>query len=395
MTLPLILGTEGATPTPVNTLRTALIDGVSATNPGYTANLPGSLIEDIVSTDVGALAVIDQARVDAVNNITPYAMNAYLLIQMGKMLGISQGIGSNASVLVVITGAPGYIIQSGFIVSDGTNQFIIQSGGAIQSGGSTDSLYAVASQPGSFAIPANTVTTIVSSASVPLTVTNPNSGTSSTSDETVDDYRARIIEANQAVSKGTGNFIRTQLKKVSGVVPRLVSVRQAINGWKVICGGGDPYDVAYAIYSSMLDISALIGSATASRNVTASISDDPDVYDIKYISPPMQTVLLSVIWNTSTLNFTNGTQVNQLSAVALQAYINSITVGSPINTFEMTNIFQTAVADVISAHQITTLLFTVTIDGLVVPPQTGTGIIAGDSESYLSAADTAVTVAQG
>lgn len=109
----------------------------------------------------------------------------------------------------------------------------------------------------------------------------------------------------------------------------------------------------------------------------------------------MQTVLLSVIWNTSTLNFTNGTQVNQLSAVALQAYINSITVGSPINTFEMTNIFQTAVADVISAHQITTLLFTVTIDGLVVPPQTGTGIIAGDSESYLSAADTAVTVAQG
>lgn len=394
MTLPLILGPEGAVPTDIATLRTTLIDGVTATNPGYTANLPGSLIEDILSTDIGALATIDQARVDAVNNITPFGANAYLLAQMGVMLGLSQGVAANASVLVVFTGDPGYIIQSGFIVSDGTNQFVIQTGGAIQTGGSTVALYALASQAGSFSVPANTVTTVVSTASIVLTVTNPSAGTTSTGDETVEAYRSRIIEANQAVSHGTASFIRTQLKKVLGVIPRLVSVKQAINGWKVICGGGDPYEVAYAIYSSILDISSLIGSTTASRNITASIKDDPDTYDIKYISPPAQIVLLSVIWNTSTINFTNGAQVNQLAALALQSYINSITVGLPLNTFEMANIFQTAVESVISTHEITTLLFTVTINGIVVPPQTGTGIVAGDPESYLTAADTAVTVTQ-
>jgi hypothetical protein len=52
---------------------------VAAEVPDYTANLPGSLIEDISSTDVQALATIDQARVDAINSFSPYGANAFAL----------------------------------------------------------------------------------------------------------------------------------------------------------------------------------------------------------------------------------------------------------------------------------------------------------------------------
>ena len=61
-----------------------LVALVASENPDYTANLPGSLIEDIASTDVGALTGIDQARVDAINSVTPYGANAFVLAQLER-----------------------------------------------------------------------------------------------------------------------------------------------------------------------------------------------------------------------------------------------------------------------------------------------------------------------
>ncbi|EEF27062.1 conserved hypothetical protein, partial [Ricinus communis] len=77
------MGPAGPVPTAPATLRQNLVNGVAATNPDYTANLPGGLIEDIASTDTGALVTIDQARIDAVNSVTPYGANAFILAQQG------------------------------------------------------------------------------------------------------------------------------------------------------------------------------------------------------------------------------------------------------------------------------------------------------------------------
>ena len=60
---------SGAVATSPSTLRQQLVDIAVAANPGLTTNLPGTLIEDIVSTDVGALTIIDQARVDTINSV--------------------------------------------------------------------------------------------------------------------------------------------------------------------------------------------------------------------------------------------------------------------------------------------------------------------------------------
>src|SRR6185437_9408600 len=132
--IPLVMTATGPVPTSPSTLQQALISNVAASNPGYTASLPGSLIEDISSTDVGALATIDQARVDAINAVTPYGANAYVLAQLGQQFGVPQGQAANGSVLVQFSGSVGYIIPAGFVVSDGTNQYTVASPGTVIGG---------------------------------------------------------------------------------------------------------------------------------------------------------------------------------------------------------------------------------------------------------------------
>ncbi len=394
---PLVMGASGPVPTPPLALQTTLLTKVAATNPGYTANLPGSLVEDISSTDVGAMTVIDQARVDAVNSVTPYGANAFILAQLGQQFGIPQGQPTNTSVYVEFTGPAGYVIPAGFIVGDGTYQYVLQDSTVIPSGGTTPQVYTVANQSGTWSVPIGTVTHVVTS--VPtgyaITVTNPVAGVPSISAETVSSYRARVLQAGAVAGQGTPAYIQALVQAVPGVNPRLVAILQVSGGWEVICGGGDQYAVAGAIYLGTLDLSTIVGSTTSARNITVTITDPPNTYSVVYVNPPQQVVTATVTWNTTLTGFTAATQVNALGATALTNYINSITVGQPINEFEMTAAFQAGIAAVLPPQYLTRLVFTVSINGTVTPPTSGTGIIPGDPESYFYASSTAFTVAQG
>lgn len=472
--IPVNMQPSGAVATPLSTLSTALIAAVSATNPDYTANLPGGLIEDVSSTDLGALTTIDQARVDAINSVTPYGANAFVLSQLGTQFGIPQGLPNNASVYIVISdptlNSNGYVFPPGFLVSDGTNQYSLVDGGVIQSNGSTTQLYTVATNSNTFAIPANSVTQIVTSLPSPyaqrITVTNPQAGTPASSAETVPSYRSRVLLAGQVTSMGTPAFLKTLLYAIDGVQQQLVSINQVTGGWQVICGGGDAYAVGQAVLQAVPNLSGLKGSQLAitgmtaanpvvittnlnhgyqpgqtfavagatptaynvtytvasvtattittttngsgfgtytggaafnpnPRNVSVSLFQNPNTYNIVFVNPPQQIVTVSATWNTNLANFTGSASVNQLAAPALQAYINSISVGQPINELEMIAVFQNAVATVLAASNIETLQFVITINGVAAAPSAGTSIIPGDPESYFYCAANGVTVQQG
>jgi hypothetical protein len=269
--IPLVMTAAGPSTTPPSTLYTNLINYVAAQSPGYTV-LPSGLIDDISGTDVGALVAIDQARVDAVNSVTPYGANAFLLAQLGAQFGIPQGVGANGSVFVQFSGPAGYVFQPGFLVSDGTNQYALQDGGVIQTGGTSPLLFAVATSSGTFAIPANTVTQLVTSvpSAYAVTVNNPEAGTPATSTESVQDYRSRVLLAGQTTSTGTPAYLKTLLYKITGVQQRLVSINQLGGGWQVVCGGGDAFSVANAILQGVPDIAALQGSQLAIAGMTAA-----------------------------------------------------------------------------------------------------------------------------
>ncbi len=67
-TIPVALTTAGRVNQTPAALLTQLLASVATMAPGYTANLPGSLVEDISSTDVAALVICDQFVTELINS---------------------------------------------------------------------------------------------------------------------------------------------------------------------------------------------------------------------------------------------------------------------------------------------------------------------------------------
>jgi hypothetical protein len=278
--LPLIMTPQGLQPQSPVDLRAQLVASVATTNPDYTDNLPGSLVEDICSTDIAACVQSDSFLVDLINSITPNGANPFLLNQFGILYGLQPQAATNTSVYVTFFGPPGFIIVQGFIVGDGTNQYIVQDGGIIGSDGQSLPFYAVSPTPGTWTVPEGSVTQLFTS--VPanvaetLAVTNLSDGLPATTGEAITDYRARVMTAGLASSTGMSRYMKTILAQVPGVVTRLVSARQdPVSGnYIVIVGGGDPYQVAYAIWKAIFWTGGLI---YAPINISQISSTNPAV----------------------------------------------------------------------------------------------------------------------
>lgn len=533
----------GAVPATPQELRDAEVAAATALSPGLTANLPGSLIEDLASTSAGALVVQDQAYVDLVNSISPYSANPFILYQLGNIYGVQRGVGANTSVYVTFIGNPGYVIPVGFTVSDGNYQYTVQEGTVVGTSGQTTPVYCLATTEGSWAVPIGTVTQIVTSVAsgYSLTCTNLTAGVPGETAQTLASYQAQVIQAGFATAQGMPTFLKTQLEKITGVQARLISIRAVgIGQWEIIVGGGDPYAVADAIYRSVFDISNVVGSTllassitqaypavvttninhgystgqivqingatgmtqvnahnyiatvinansfslnvpisaiswsggtvtvttqsnhglpvgTSSghiygcspigyngaytftrtgattftyplasdpgtisvkgftelnstafgaytgsgvvtpnlRNVSVTITDFPDTYTINFVNPLVQSVNVALTWNTDAPNYVSPTAVSQLGIPAIVDYINGIYVGQPINVFEMQRVFEAAIANIIPSYLVSRMVFTVTIDGVITAPVSGTGLIYGDPESYFQTNTASVTVTQG
>ena len=254
-------------------------------------------------------------------------------------------------------------------------------------------MFCIATNSGSWAVPANSVTTIISSVptGVTLTVTNPNTGIPSSEDQTPEQYRTQVLEAGLVTCSGTPNAIRTALANVPGVQQNLISIRLRSNKWEVIVGGGDPYAVANAIFDSIGDPNTLIGSATTARNQNITIYNTPDSYIITYVVPVQQTVTIQIDWKTSATNTVSNNSVQALATEPVRAYLNNLYPGQPINEYELQYIFQEAIVSLVPTPLLTYIDITVTIDSVVVPPSAGTGIVQGDPEGYFFCPTTGVT----
>ena len=395
--IPLIMTSAGPQPTPPSTLRNAVLQAVAAAVPDYTANLSGTLIEDILSTQMGALVTMDQARVDAVDSVSPAQATPTIIQAQGAMFGIPQGTTNNASANVQFSGLSGAVIPAGTVVSDGTNQYAIQTAAVIASTGVSQLVLAVATTFGTWAIPANSITTIVTSLpkSFNATVTNPATGTPATSAQTVQGYRGTIFGAFNQAAQGVPGYITQQLNQVSGVNPLLTSIQQVNGGWKVLCAGGDPVAMAGAIYLSVLDLSTIVGSSDSAINVIESVFDGPNSYSVTFVTPVQNAVTMSVEWTTNIVNFGAGSIVNGLATPALISYINSLGTNQPINLGVAQQVFTNAVASMLPAAALSGIAFTVLINDVQTSPGAGLQIIPPPTtDGYFYCTPSGVTVAQ-
>jgi hypothetical protein len=283
-------------------------------------------------------------------------------------------------------------------VSDGNNTYQVQGGGIINADGLTDPILAICITSGSFAVPANTVNVIQSSfpRTVTLTVNNPTGGTPGKDAESLFLFRGKTLKAGNAASTGTSNFIQTALTRVTGVGANDVAVQRTGANIRVIATGGDPNAIAQAIFNAMGNVGVLTGSAVdPTRNVTVSVTDYPNSYPVTYVNTQVQTVTMDITWNTTLTSFNGGDAFAGLVQEPISEYVNSLTPGQPINILEMNEIFQQAIIALLDPILLTRLVFVVSINGVVVPPGSGTFAVAGDPESNFNCAPSGITVEQG
>ena len=393
------IGKDGATPQSTSDIRDTVDAKIAAVLPDYTSNLPKSLIENILTTGTYMMSQCDQSYVDLINSISSTNSNLVILNQIAQQAGIkSMSEPTRTSVYVVFSSTAGLVIPKGFLVSDGVYQYEVQDGGVINSSGDSAPLYCLATQTGAWAVAENTVTTTITAAPTGFTITctNLTDGLPATEAETEAEFRWRVIRSMTVGGQGMATRLKEMLYQVAGVQQRLVSVRQQESGlWSIICGGGDPVEVAYAIYSAIFDIANLTGSTTAIRNITQSIYDFPDLYNIVWINPPMQTVNITVTWNSSSPYLVSNSAVSLLASPALIDYINNIGVGQPINDLIMASVFKDAIKSVVDPDLITRLVFEVSINGSGVSVDSGTHIYSSEPESYFYADGGSMTINKG
>lgn len=267
----------GPVPKTSEELRADLVSRATELSPGITTDLPGSLIEDIVGTDVGALLIADQIRVDLINSVGPLKANMYMLNLLAQQAGISpQKTEGSTTVPVTFSGPAGFVIPQGFLVSDGIYTYQIADATVVLSSGVSSMVTAIATNTGSWAVPVGSVNQILTSlpSDITLTCTNPVAGTPGGAPETNYEFRERVWESQMSTVQGYPGFIRQKLTDVNGVQARLVSVVQDGNSWIIMCGGGDIYEMAGAIFKSAGDISRLKG---ATVDVTGITNANPGV----------------------------------------------------------------------------------------------------------------------
>jgi hypothetical protein len=165
--------------------------------------------------------------------------------------------------------------------------------------------------------------------------------------------------------------------------------------WEVICGGGDPYQTANAIYQSGVNIGLLVGSSVGARNVPVSFYDAPNSYNLTYVNPPQQTVTCTATWNTPLSNFTAAATVDQYIITTIQSYINAIIVGQPMNLLVLSEQIATAITPILIPSNLSRLVFTVTINGTPTSPTAGTYLIPSDPESYFFISPSGASAVQG
>ncbi|WP_336981849.1 MULTISPECIES: ubiquitin-activating E1 FCCH domain-containing protein [unclassified Cedecea] len=267
----------GPVPKTSEELRSDLVSRATELSPGITTDLPGSLIEDIVGTDVGALLISDQIRVDLINSVGPLKANMYMLNLLAQQSGISaQKTEGSTTVPITFSGPAGFLVPQGFLVGDGTYTYQISDATIIPASGTSSAVTSVATNTGSWAVPVGTVNQIQTSlpSDIIITCTNPVAGTPGGAPETNYEFRERVWEGQMSTVQGYPGFIRQKLTDVNNVQARLVSVVQSGNSWIVMCGGGDIYEMAGAVYKSAGDISRLKG---ADLNVTGITNANPGI----------------------------------------------------------------------------------------------------------------------
>nr|MBW5853283.1 hypothetical protein [Yersinia enterocolitica]MBW5879483.1 hypothetical protein [Yersinia enterocolitica] len=117
---------------------------------------------------------------------------------------------------------------------------------------------------------------------------------------------------------------------------------------------------------------------------TVSLTVSPDVYQIPYVIPTSQNVIVIITWNTVSESYVDPAGISLAVQQNVADYINAIEIGNPINLLQIQDIFRDSVKQLVDASLISMIDVQIGINGNIVSPTTGSSLVYGDTYAYFT-----------
>lgn len=312
------------------------------------SNLPSSIQNNLIDESAIIVNEFEDMIVNLMNGISPAYANDFIIEQLGSAFGIKRKNKAKQNVMLEFEGLAGVIIPAGTQVgsADGQYTFSTITQGIIKADGKAI-INAEAEDYYDKIIDANTLNVMITNILNVNSVNNLNASSEPILEENFSDYRTRVQNRMKANRNGTAATLYDNLLNVKGVSSRLITYRldsKLIDGarlytMEVVCGGGDDYEVAEAIFNSLLLTESLTSAPSdndTKRTIKKNVVFNEIEFPISFTRPLIKNISINV--NLSVLiGYINipSESMQELLKIVFENYINNLKIGySPsINSF--------------------------------------------------------------
>lgn len=287
------IGNTGVIKDDPTVIRERLLNQAIEKVEGFT-KLPSGIQNNLIDESVLDIVEIQDMLSNVMNSVSPSYANDFIVKELGAAFGLKIKDKALPNTTITFYGLQGVVIPEGLEVgnADGSKKFITTKSDIINAAGQV-SIYCEGADYYDTPTPANTLNVLLNQVLNVTSCTNLNDAVESTEAETISEFRSRFQTRAQANRSGTAAALDNALKEIEGTVDRLCTykasqiieegVKEAVI--EVVVGGGDDYQVALAIFNSVLYPDIFVSNPSGSEtnrtvniNVTFNSVDFPIVY---------------------------------------------------------------------------------------------------------------------
>lgn len=344
------INSNGYQPDTPEELREKIIQDNVENNPAF-QDLPQTLQGNLI--DQGAMFLMYQElNIQRLFNFPAMSQaNDLLFFLMGDDRNIRRKGAYQSEVTLRFTATAGTIIPQDFRVQDPTSgiTFRTYEESLITSTTGIIDVLAYTKETNIPTIGIGAITKIVDN-TPNIQVTNIDSPTQPQDIESIESYKNRVRMRYRNPKFGSFGSLLGEIEAVEGVDTRLVGFRQSEitesgskwNAFEVVVGGGNPINIAYAIYlaggiNGFRYLSNPSGGESQ-RTVTQNLRVRNQTIPIKFTRPKKLDLEIKVSVKFQNVEASSAS-IEALTQAKMDDYINNVPIGVPLNTISLANAF--------------------------------------------------------
>ncbi|WP_304354227.1 baseplate J/gp47 family protein [Brachyspira innocens] len=270
------------------------------------SNTPSGIQNNLLQESVILLSQFQDMAANTMNGISPSYANDFLVLELGEAFGLKIKDKQLPNTTITFYGLPGVIIPEGVQISNADNSktFTTTTSDIIKANGEV-TIYCEGADYYDDIAPANSLNVLVNQIQNVSRCTNLNDAVESTPAETISQFRERFQNRAMANRSGTIAVLTNKLKEIEGVQDRLCTykasqiVEEGVSKavLEVIVGGGDDYQVALAIFNSVLYPDIFVSNPSrgeTNRTVNINVTFNSVDFPITYTRPKINQLSINI-----------------------------------------------------------------------------------------------------